>query len=88
MPDIWNAFMEYIKNGNLQKVVELVETNQVDASAQDNQAIIRAAYNGHLEVVQYLLTLPKVDASAQNNKAINWVAKKKKFGHDCYVALF
>jgi len=70
MSIIWNVFIYYITNGNLQKVTEFVENNQVDASAQNNKAIIWAAYNGHLAVVEYLSTLPGVDASAQDNRAI------------------
>ena len=70
MSIIWNVFIYYITNGNLQKVTEFVENNQVDASAQNNKAIICAAHFGHLEVVEYLSKLPKVDASAQDNLAI------------------
>jgi len=74
MSAVFQEFIEYVKIGNLQKVIELIENNQVDASAQDNDAIIgaiiMAAYYGHLAVIQYLSTLPNVDASARNNYAI------------------
>ena len=73
----FQKFIKYIKIGNLQKVIELIESNQVDASARNNRAIIWAARNGHLEVVQYLSSLPNVDASARNNQAIIWAFKYK-----------
>ena len=74
----FQKFIKYIKIGNLQKVIEIIESNQVDASAQNNAAIIRAAESGHLEFVKYLSTLPNVDASARNNWAIICAAH---FGH-------
>jgi len=70
----FQEFIEYVKMGNLQKVIEYVESKQVDASAKNNDAIIYAAEYGHLAVVEYLLTLPNVDASARNNQAIIWAA--------------
>ena len=68
-------FTEYVKIGNLQKVIEFIETNQVDASKQNNNTIIWAVYNGHLNVIKYLLTLPRVDISAQDNLAITLAAR-------------
>jgi len=80
----FQEFIEYVKMGNLQKVIEYVESKQVDASAKNNLAIINAARNGHLTIVQYLSKLPKVDASAQDNLAIIWAAYNK---HSSIIAM-
>ena len=42
----------------------------VDASAQNNIAIITAAADGHLDVVKFLVTVNGVNVKAENNLPI------------------
>ncbi len=56
----------------------------VDASDQNNYAIIEASLYGHTEVVKLLLENDKVDASDQNNYAIR---SASVYGHTEVVKL-
>ena len=68
-PD-FDDFLYCIKSGDLKNIKWMIEEKHIDASANNNLAIIYASFHGHLDVVKFLSTLPQVDASDQDNLAI------------------
>jgi len=73
---IYSQYIQYVKDGNLPEIKQLIETNQIVPYANFNQAIIWGARNGHVEVVKYLSALPGVYPAAKNNLAIIEAARK------------
>ncbi|KAJ3301836.1 hypothetical protein HDU76_005623 [Blyttiomyces sp. JEL0837] len=51
-----------------------LESNIIDPTACDNDAIQCAAAEGHLDVIKLLVSVPGVDASANDNFAIKTAA--------------
>jgi hypothetical protein len=71
-------FETAIRNGDLAEVAYLLQCPGVDPTADNNDAIRRAAEFGHLAVVERLLQCPGVDPTAVEDYAIRWAAE---FGH-------
>ncbi|PRP76167.1 putative ankyrin repeat protein [Planoprotostelium fungivorum] len=70
--------------GRTSTVQLLLSDSRMDPSAQNNEAIIKAAHGGHSETVRLLLSDSRVDPSAQDNEAIKLAAR---YGHTEAVRL-
>src|SRR5438477_129720 len=68
--------IEACKNGNLERVQELVALN-ADIHADNDNVIRRASEYGHIEVVKYLVEL-NADIHADNDYALRWASN---YGH-------
>ncbi|KAJ3321432.1 hypothetical protein HDU76_014104 [Blyttiomyces sp. JEL0837] len=68
------AFQKACHYGNAEIVRMLLIVERVNASAQNNEAIVTASTYGNHEVVKVLLSVNGVDATAQNNQAVRSAA--------------
>jgi ankyrin repeat protein len=59
-----------IRNNDITQVSNLLNNNNINASEDDNIAIINASRYGHLDIVKLLLKDPRVNPSDRNNEAI------------------
>jgi len=64
----WLQLIKYAKEGNIDKVRELVALPGIDVNRYDEEhftALMRAVLGGHLNIVKILLDLPRINVNAQ-----------------------
>jgi hypothetical protein len=70
-PKQFARFLEFIKEGNATEVERMINSTNIDPSAEDNKAIKAAIIIGHNDIVELLLN----DLNVQNS--VNYEALKK-----------
>ena len=58
-----NNFIDFCIEGNLNGMIEHMNTNKINIHANDEEGFRLACRNGHLHIVEYLINLHKIRQS-------------------------